>query len=127
KVFLIDFWGTWCVPCKKTIPSLAKLQGTYHKWGLEVIGVAIEHSGTPAEQGYQVSKTANSLKANYRQLLSAGDDCPVVRNLRVESIPTMILVDQDGTILWRCSQEPSLGKLQELDKLIRLKLNLPVQ
>ena len=124
KVFLIDFWGTWCGPCRETIPSLAKMQGIYAQYGLEVIGIALERSGTPEEQGYRVAKMASDLHANYRQLLSSGEKCPVVANLRVNELPHMILVDLDGTILWTHTKQPSQATLGELERLIRRRLNL---
>ena len=120
----VYFWATWCGPCVAGLPEVIALNEKYHDKGLEVIGIALERSGTPEEQGYKVAKTAAGLTANYRQLLSSGEKCPVVANLRVNEIPTMILVDQDGTILWTHTQKPTTATLRELERLIRIKLNI---
>ena len=44
KVVLINFWGTWCVPCLKEIPELVNLSQRFKKKGFEVVGIAVEWS-----------------------------------------------------------------------------------
>ncbi len=44
KVLVVSFWASWCIPCEKEIPQLEKLYSTYHKAGVEVIGVSRDHS-----------------------------------------------------------------------------------
>ena len=50
KVVLVDFWGTWCPPCRKMIPALKKLYDEYHEQGLEIVGLAYEKKETEAEK-----------------------------------------------------------------------------
>ena len=123
RLVLLDFWGTWCMPCVKAIPHVKRLQAEYGQSGLEVIGIAMENDGNAQEQGYRVGRVAKSLNANYRQLLSAGPKCPVKDALRINTLPTIVLLDQDGTILWRCTNKLDRNKFDELDRLIRSKLS----
>jgi thiol-disulfide isomerase/thioredoxin len=102
KLVLLDFWGTWCPPCRESMPTLKGLQSKYESQGLEVIGIAYERGGTPLEQGYLVSDLCKRLLVNnYRQLLGSGDHCVLKTQLGVNAFPTLILIDEQGQILWR--------------------------
>jgi thiol-disulfide isomerase/thioredoxin len=118
KLLLIDFWRTDCIPCVKSIPALVQLQAKYGSQGLEVIGIAVESGGSAQEQAYRVDSKARTLGINYRQLVSGSAFCPVRTSFNVKFVPTTVLVDQDGTIVWR--QENN--KLDELERLIQRKL-----
>jgi thiol-disulfide isomerase/thioredoxin len=123
RLTLIDFWGTWCVPCQQAIPHLTILQDRYRAYGLEVVGIAYEQG--PAQYHVEnVNRVAQRLHVNYT-LLMGGDrlSCPVRTQFRVASWPTLFLVDEYGRILW---QESGLDKhkLTELEKLIKQRLNV---
>ncbi len=100
KLVLLDFWGTWCPPCVRSLPYLGYLQRRYAGQGLEVIGIAYE-DGTFAERAQKVSVTRARQGVTYRMLVGEGDDCPVRTRLGVQNFPTAILIDENGTILWR--------------------------
>ncbi len=122
KLLLIDFWSTTCIPCKQTIPSLIQLQYRHGSQGLEVLGIAIESGGTPQEQGYRVNSTATKMSINYRQLLSSSAMCPVCEQFNISKVPTTVLVDRNGRIIWRHVGVPDRYKLDELDRLIQSRL-----
>src|SRR5262249_1794078 len=71
RLTLIDFWGTWCVPCQQAIPHLNILQDRYGSKGLEVVGIAYEQ-GLPQYHAEQVRRVAQRTKINYT-LLMGGD------------------------------------------------------
>jgi thiol-disulfide isomerase/thioredoxin len=123
KLVLLDFWRTDCIPCRDTIPLLTRLQNLYGNQGLEVIGIAVESGGTAQEQAYKVNRLARQLNVNYRQLLSSSAVCPVRSEFRVEAVPTTVLLDQNGNIIWQHQGTPDRYKADELDRLIRLKLS----
>ena len=125
RLTLIDFWGTWCVPCQHAIPHLNDLQWRYGEWGLEVIGIAYEY-GTPRQQATNVRRVANRLKTNYRLLLGAGydSDCPVRRQFQVRKYPSLFLIDEKGTIIWESREGLGQREVQELEFEIRKRLNV---
>lgn len=92
KIVIIDFWATWCPPCRKGIPDLIDLQKTYSK-ELVVIGISLDQERTikdlkPFIQNYGI---------NYPVVL--GDE-KVVRDYGgVNAIPTSFIVDQKGFIV----------------------------
>ena len=91
KVVLINFWATWCPPCRAEMPALVKLQREYRKDGLQIIGVTYL-----PEQPEQVRKFTRSLKVNY----------PIVIGTREtkagfgpdETLPLTVIIDRGGTI-----------------------------
>jgi thiol-disulfide isomerase/thioredoxin len=125
RLTLIDFWGTWCVPCQHAIPHLNDLQWRYGEWGLEVVGIAYEY-GSAQQQAVNVRRVANRLRTNYRLLLGSGydSDCPVRRQFQVRSYPSLFLIDEKGTIVWEARQGLRERELQELEFEIKKRLNV---
>jgi thiol-disulfide isomerase/thioredoxin len=123
RLVLIDFWGTWCVPCLNAIPHLNILQDRYAANGLEVIGIAYEE-GTPAEQARKVERVRQRLHMSYRVLLGSDrSTCPVRTQFGVTSFPTLVLLDEHSRILWRSEGLPE-PQLRDLDLIIRRQLGL---
>lgn len=53
KIVLLDFWATWCVPCREEIPSFVELKKKYGKDGLEIVGVSMDDGPEPVRTFYQ--------------------------------------------------------------------------
>lgn len=100
KLTLIDCWGSWCVPCTESLGYFVELQRRYGKQGLDVIGIAYE-AGTWEEQVESVHWFRRRHNINYKLLLGGGDACPFRQDLRVKVFPTLILVDENGEIVFR--------------------------
>jgi thiol-disulfide isomerase/thioredoxin len=64
KVVVINFWATWCPPCRAEMPDLVRLQREYAKQGLQIIGITY-----PPETKTRVQRFARSLKVNYPIIL----------------------------------------------------------
>jgi thiol-disulfide isomerase/thioredoxin len=123
RLVLLDFWGTWCLPCQNAIPHLRILQHQYGPAGLEVIGIAYE-TGTLLQQIQRVNLVAGRLQVNYRLLLGGDRDrCPVRTQFQVSAWPTLVLLDETGTIVWR-SEGVDPQKWQDLDLVIRQRLGV---
>ncbi len=90
KVVLLDFWATWCAPCRLAIPHLNDLHKAYRKRGLEIIGLSLD-KGSPE----RVRRFAVNMGIEYT-IIMADDD--LVKNYGISPIPTTYLIDRDGYI-----------------------------
>lgn len=92
KVYLVDFWATWCGPCLAAIPFMQELHDKYKERGLVVVGVALD-SGTPEE----VRAFVEARKMTYTIVVPPNQQ-EVMRRARVKAFPTMYIVDKKGII-----------------------------
>jgi cytochrome c biogenesis protein CcmG/thiol:disulfide interchange protein DsbE len=95
KVVIIDFWATWCPPCRRGIPDLISLKEEYGNKGLEVIGISLDAitRGTQAK----VVPFIKNYGINYP--IVTGNMDVVQRFGGIRSIPTTFIVSKDGKIL----------------------------
>ena len=92
KVLLLNFWATWCGPCKIEIPWFMQFEQQYKNKGFEVLGVAMDDDGWKAVKPY-----ASDHKMNYRVVL--GNDSMATAYGGVDALPTTFIINQDGKIL----------------------------
>lgn len=90
KVVILDFWATWCAPCKIEIPWFQDMYNRYKGQGLEVVGVAMDD-----EQG-DVKPFVESHGMNYRVLL--GNDNVATQFGGIFGLPTTYIIGRDGKI-----------------------------
>jgi thiol-disulfide isomerase/thioredoxin len=118
KLLLVDFWASWCGPCKQIIPTLKAWERKYSFDGLEVIGVACD--GLSTAEVRAVNNAAQQHGINYRVLLADHNDRdPVQQKFRVDGYPTLILIDENGTIIWRGNS----ANLSQLEGIIQQRLH----
>jgi len=91
KVVLLDFWATWCGPCRESIPHLIQLYRTYQDKGFVLIGLSMDKKGDVDT----VRHFVKSMDIPYPIILTPDD---VTRNYGVTGIPTTILIDKEGKI-----------------------------
>ena len=96
KVVLINFWATWCGPCRMEIPEFNELQKSYHEKGLEILGISV------SDNKKQLKNFAKSFAVDYPLLYgSAWDINKVMRDYGgVYAVPSSFLVGQGGSIVW---------------------------
>lgn len=91
KIVILDFWATWCPPCRKAIPDLVDLKEKY-KNDIEIIGIALDDASTKQE----VKPFAEQMKINYPVVYG---NIPLTQEYgNIRSIPTSFVLDAEGKI-----------------------------
>ncbi len=97
RVYLIEFWGTWCPPCRESIPHLTEVQKNYGKRGLVIVGISDEEVETVrpfvAKQGERMAYTVAVDKEQKTTESYMGA-------FGLDSIPSAFLIDQQGKVVW---------------------------
>jgi thiol-disulfide isomerase/thioredoxin/dienelactone hydrolase len=91
KVVLINFWATWCPPCRAEMPDLVRLQREHARQGLQIIGITY-----PPEQKDRVRRFARSLKVNYPIILGTREI--KARFSSEETLPLTVVINRDGNV-----------------------------
>jgi peroxiredoxin len=91
KVVLLNFWATWCGPCKVEIPWFKEFETTYKNQGFAVLGVAMDDEGWETVKPYIMDK-----QVNYRVVV--GNEQVSVLYGDVESLPTTFVIDREGRV-----------------------------
>lgn len=90
---VINFWGTWCPPCRKEIPELVKLYSEYNPKGVEIVSFAVR------DQAANVQVFANEASMNWVMLM--GNDEVLEKYGPISGVPTTIFLDRNGKELSR--------------------------
>lgn len=104
KVVLVDFWATWCVPCKAEVPELMRLHKELGPKGFVVLGASMD------EDKDAVASFIKAKKADYPQILLGGELAPA--GWTVPGLPTAYLIGRDGTKLKRYFGSKDSGELE---------------
>jgi thiol-disulfide isomerase/thioredoxin len=91
QVVVLDFWATWCAPCRDALPALERLQARHRGRGLTVLGINIEGAGAAAA----ARAMADRLGVSYPLLADAGE---VADRYQVTTIPHLVLIDRHGVV-----------------------------
>jgi len=91
KVVIVDFWDTWCGPCRRGIPEFVELYNEYHPKGLEIVGVAFGRNGLDAVKqfsaDYKISYTSALFNEEAKNIYGSPP-----------SIPTTYIINQNGEV-----------------------------
>jgi cytochrome c biogenesis protein CcmG, thiol:disulfide interchange protein DsbE len=96
KVVVLDFWATWCPPCRMSIPELVKLQEKYREKGLVIIGVSLDDANT---KNAYLESFREKYKINY--IILRGDDKATEKYFGRSqfSIPTLFIINREGVVI----------------------------
>ena len=105
KIVLVNFWATWCAPCRKEMPMLVKVHDAYQAQGLEIVGIALD-------EVEQAREFAANLGVDYPVLIGTTEVMLTAREYGNNSgvLPYSVLIDRDGIIRWT-----HLGELEEAE------------
>ena len=92
KVIILDFWATWCPPCRKEIPHFVELASKYKRQGLEIIGISLDREGVGVVKSF-----AENNGINYPILM--GNEQVVAKYGGIRGIPTTFVIDRKGQIV----------------------------
>jgi len=107
KVVLLDFWATWCAPCRKSMPELQALHRKYGDRGFTVVGISIDEGGPAKVRKYVASK-----KFTYPIALDS-EQSPAWTSYRVKAVPAAFLIDREGRIVAQWTGVPAnAGELE---------------
>ena len=110
KVILLDFWATWCVPCKTEIPWFAEFQEKYGPAGLQVVGISVDDTLD------KLTPFVEQFKMNYAVLQGLGHDDVQEEFGPLWGIPVTVLISRDGKI---CSKHTGMGTKEKFEDEIK--------
>ena len=110
KVILLDFWATWCGPCKIEIPGFVEMQNTYGPKGFQVIGISID------DRADQLRPFVDEYKMNYPVLQGLGRDDVTDAFGPVFGLPTTLIISRDGRI---CASHAGMTAKETFENQIR--------
>ncbi len=119
KTVLLDFWGSWCGPCRASHPHLKTVYDKYNSKGFEIIAIAQERGKTIEESKAQWLKAIAEDKINWVHILNQDgiEKQDIVKSYQVNAFPTKILVGKDGKIILRVTASATDDIDQELKKI----------
>jgi thiol-disulfide isomerase/thioredoxin len=110
KVLVVNYWATWCAPCREEIPGFVRLQERYGSRGLQFVGIAID-------QADKVAEFATEFRINYPLLLGELETIELLRQAgnRAGVLPYTLVIDRNGKLV---SREPGGLKEARLESLL---------
>jgi len=111
RVVVVNFWATWCAPCREEIPMFVRLQARHGARGLQFVGIAID-------QPDKVAEFAREYQVNYPLLMGGLDTLELLRQAgnRAGVLPYTLVIDRGGRVV---SREPGGLKEPRLEALIQ--------
>ena len=111
KVIVVDFWATWCGPCREEIPQLNKLYENYRGKGFEIVGISMD-----TDDPDSIKRFARDLRMEYTVVI--GNDNVAQDFGGVMGLPTKFIIDRKGNIVKKFTgYHPSI--MQEIEETIR--------
>jgi len=108
KVVLLDFWATWCMPCKVEMPNVIRVHKRFNKQGFEIIGISLDNDRVALDKFIETNGMT------WRQIFDGkGWQNGVAEKYRIRAIPATYLIDKQGKIRYRSLRGAELEKAVE--------------
>jgi thiol-disulfide isomerase/thioredoxin len=120
NVYVLEFWATWCHPCRDSIPHLTELQKKYKDKGLIVIGITDENN--PRALPQFVKKMGDKMDYTVAYDQNHQTNAAYTKAFGLRGIPHAFVIDREGRIAW--SGHPKFGLEQAVDQIINGKYDL---
>jgi thiol-disulfide isomerase/thioredoxin len=115
KVVLVQFWATWCAPCREEFPNILDAYEGYRDQGFEVVGISLDEKKEAVDAFLQMQKLPWKILFESDEKLR-GYNNPVAAKLGIFSIPSLLLVDKEGTVVSLHARGEELNA--QLEKLL---------
>jgi len=109
KIIFLNFWATWCAPCRHEIPAFIELQKAYGDQGFQVIGIAIDDEES-------VREFANEVGMNYPAIIAEDEGVMLAKRYGngIGALPYTVIINRDGEISYTIRGELSKIRAKEL-------------
>ena len=114
KGYVINFWATWCVPCKKELPDLSLLKSKIKKYNIDVLTISIDKKNIKDQLEFLSKNGASNLDHLFDK------EMKIFRALKLRGIPTTIIVDQNNFIISKHEGVLKWGEDEIINKIKNL-------
>jgi thiol-disulfide isomerase/thioredoxin len=111
SVLVVNFWASWCAPCREEIPGLIAIQQQYAANGLQVVGIAVDTED-------KARQAAEAMGISYPVLLGGAESINLTRQLgnKVGGLPYTIVLDHEGSLI---ADHLGIVSRPQLDRIVR--------
>jgi thiol-disulfide isomerase/thioredoxin len=110
KAILIDFWASWCGPCRKAMPDLVQTYKQYHDKGFEIIGINLDKDKT------QLEKYMQEMGITWQQYFDGLVwSNKIVKRFGIRGIPHIVLVDKNGAVYFNTNYDQQKPPLRGIE------------
>ena len=108
-IIFLNFWATWCPPCKKEIPTFIELQKAYGNQGFQILGAAIDNTEA-------VMEYAKKMGVNYPLLLVENEGIGLARRYGngIGILPYTVIINREGEVIYTIAGELSKNRAKEI-------------
>ncbi|MGC8784910.1 MAG: TlpA family protein disulfide reductase [Armatimonadota bacterium] len=115
KVVVLDFWATWCAPCRFTMPKMIQFHNRHREQDVVVIGVAVDVTSRA-----EIEQFVREMGVNYP--IAVDGDATAKSAYQIKSLPTLFIIDKEGNILRRMEGYDPQNTIQTLEDTVKRAL-----